>query len=131
MIRPEPLPDLDEVTPLTADGTQLLGSRCSTCGTEFFPRRQLCFACGADTVADAELGARGVLYSYSRVEVSSSRPTPYTLGYVDLDSGVRVLADITVPADRLVADLPVVLTTCPDGTWSFGVENSAAETEVN
>jgi uncharacterized protein len=131
MIRPEPLPDLDEIIALTPDGTELVGSRCSTCGTQFFPRRQLCFACGADTVTDVDLGNSGVLYSYSRVEVSSSRPTPYTLGYVDLDSGVRVLADVTVPADQLIPDLPVMLTTNPDGTWSFGVESSSAGTEIN
>lgn len=34
----------------------------------------------------------GRLYSWSTVHVAAGRPTPYTLGYVDLDDGLRVLA---------------------------------------
>ncbi|WP_328393812.1 Zn-ribbon domain-containing OB-fold protein [Nocardia sp. NBC_00416] len=128
----EPLPDLEEIRALNPDGTELLGSRCDSCGSGFFPRRQLCFECGADALRDVELGHRGVLYSYSRVELSSARPTPYTLGYVDLDNGVRVLADISVPEDLLVPDLPVALTTDPAGKWSFApAVNPAEETDEN
>ncbi|MEU4313135.1 OB-fold domain-containing protein [Nocardia sp. NPDC024068] len=128
----EPLHDLDEVVALTPDGTELLGSHCDTCDSRFFPRRQLCFECGADTVRDIGLGRTGILYSYTRVELSSSRVTPYTLGYIDLDSGTRVLADISVTEDRLVPDLPVTLTTAADGTWSFGpAENPADGTDEN
>lgn len=36
--------------------------------------------------------ASGRLCSWSTVHVSASRATPYTLGYVDLDDGLRVLA---------------------------------------
>jgi uncharacterized OB-fold protein len=54
-------------------------------------------------------GPRGTLYSYSTVHVSSSRPTPYTIGYVDFENGVRVLAQVEAGATPLACDQPVEL----------------------
>jgi uncharacterized OB-fold protein len=51
----------------------------------------------------------GRLYSWSTVHVSASRPVPYTLGYVDLDDGLRVLAVLDGEAGELRMDGPVRL----------------------
>lgn len=53
--------------------------------------------------------ATGRLYSWSTVHVSASRPVPYTLGYVDLDDGLRVLALLDGDAAELRMDGPVQL----------------------
>jgi uncharacterized OB-fold protein len=52
-------------------------------------------------------GPRGTLYSYSTVHISASRKVPYTIGYVDFDNGVRVLAQIDADPSTLACDLPV------------------------
>lgn len=55
-------------------------------------------------------GPRGNLYSFSTVHVSSSRPTPYTIGYVDFENGVRVLAAVEpTPDHKLACDQAVEL----------------------
>lgn len=57
----------------------------------------------------AEVGPVGVLYSYSAVHVSSTRATPYTIGYVDFPGNVRVLASVRGDRDMLRCDAPVRL----------------------
>lgn len=78
----------------TPAGARLLGGGCGDCGVRWFPYRQVCPSCAGARVERVLLGPSGTLYSWSTVHVSSSRPVPYTLGYVDLDEGVRVLATI-------------------------------------
>ena len=58
--------------------------------------------------------ATGRLYSWSTVHVSASRPVPYTLGYVDLDDGLRVLARLDGDPGALRMDGPVRLVPGPD-----------------
>ncbi|MDB5819273.1 MAG: hypothetical protein JWQ11_2913, partial [Rhizobacter sp.] len=41
--------------------------------------------------------------------ISSSRPTPYTIGYVDFEVGVRVLAQVEANGVELTCDQPVEL----------------------
>ena len=53
--------------------------------------------------------ATGRLYSWSTVHVSASRPVPYTLGYVDLDDGLRVLALLEGDAGELQVGAPMQL----------------------
>lgn len=128
---PQVLPFADlvgDVPVLDTDGATwwLVGSVCHVCDDRAFPARRVCGRCGADDVGPAVLGASGILYSYATVHVSSTRQTPYTLGYVDLDTGPRVLATIGgAPADgsprtgtTLDVDLPVVLRVTDDG-WEF------------
>jgi uncharacterized OB-fold protein len=82
---------------------RLLGGQCAGCKTSMFPISPICHKCWSDRVERVELASRGTLYAYSTVHVG---PTPwmlpYTLGYVDLPSDVRVLAHIKAePASRL------------------------------
>lgn len=51
--------------------------------------------------------AAGRLYSWSTVHVSATRATPYTLGYVDLDGGSRVLAVLDGNPEALRIGAPV------------------------
>jgi uncharacterized OB-fold protein len=79
----------------------------------------VCSGCGGDELAPEDLGAEGVLYTYAAVHVASGRATPYTLGYVDLPSGPRVLARISAAEEELAVDQRVRLHLDVDG-WAFG-----------
>jgi uncharacterized OB-fold protein len=89
----------------TADGARLLGSRCSTCDTPYFPRSERCHNPGCDRseMTDASFGPRGVLWSYSVQNYPPPPPArydepyePYALGVVDLAEGLRVVGRMAV-----------------------------------
>jgi uncharacterized OB-fold protein len=118
----EPLQDMPEngrQVLTTAEGTpRLMGSECSVCRTRFFPARTICFTCMSDDLTDVALAREGSLYSTTAVHVSATRETPYTIGFVDLTDGVRVLSTIaTDPLPDL--DTTVQLETGNDQWW-FG-----------
>jgi uncharacterized OB-fold protein len=118
-----PYPDLGEARSArltsTPSGAALLGGECTQCARRFFPRRPVCPACASTSVKDRALAEHGTLYSYAIVHVSSARSTPYTIGYVDLDQDVRLLADIVVGDGALRIDMPVRLHVADDGSWCF------------
>jgi uncharacterized OB-fold protein len=107
----------------TPDGPRLLGSRCSACGTPYFPRSAHCHAagCAGGRVEDAAFGPRGTLWSWAVQCYPPPPPArydepyePYALGLVDLAEGLRVLARLELSEGaRLRAGLPVELVLAP------------------
>ena len=100
----------------------LRGSRCSGCGTHYFPRPVSCRnpACEDKQLVEVELGRTGELYSWT---VQHYRPPalfrvddwqPSAVGVVELPEGLRVLAALT-GAEPGAIDIgsPVQLTTMP------------------
>lgn len=86
----DPRPLLDE----GPDGPQVIGVRCTACGHPSALRVPRCPRCQQPTEV-ARFGPDGVLWATTTIHVASgARAAPYTLGYVDLDDGPRVLADI-------------------------------------
>jgi len=90
----------------------LIGMRCSACGTLAFPKREVCSGCGADSgLEPARLSARGKLYTYTEVHAAPAGfNTPYVIGYVDLDDGVRVFGQIDAAMSDLALDQTVETT---------------------
>jgi uncharacterized OB-fold protein len=131
-----PLTDLAELVraPISAnsDGAPfLVGSHCKSCGATHFPRRLICFECRSTELQEQLLSRRAIVYSWTTVRVSSSRPTPYTVGYVDLPEGVRVFTTLLDHQDQLDFDHPVQLRTGPDGEWAFApLSDTAAGDEA-
>lgn len=87
----------------TAEGPRLLGSRCATCGTAYFPRSAMCHnpACDLSKTEDANLGAEGRLWSVAIQNYPPPPPSkynepyqPYAMGVVDTSDGLRVLTQI-------------------------------------
>jgi hypothetical protein len=126
----------------TDAGPRLLGSRCATCGTPYFPKVAICRnpSCAptgsGGAIEDAEFGPKGTLWSYTIQYYPPPPPAkydepyvPYALGLIDMDEGVRVLARIsTDDVTNVVAGRPVELVveklyTAADGndvmTWKF------------
>ena len=91
----------------------LIGMQCARCGTKAFPARTVCSHCGTDSgLEPVRLSSRGTLYTYSEVHVAPKDfPTPYVVGYVDLEDGVRVFGQIEGPASSLKPDQAVETTT--------------------
>ncbi len=118
-------------------GARLLGSRCATCGTPYFPKTDRCRhpECGQSDVEDASFGPLGTLWSYSVQNYPPPPPArhdepyaPYALGVVDLDDGLRVVGRMTDDASSLTVGAQVELVLAPlcheaDGselvTWMF------------
>ena len=99
------------------DPPQLLGSRCSACGTAAFPARDFCPKCAADGPHQAvALSPRGTVFSYTVVhQAPAGRPTPYVLAYVDLPDQVRVMAQVDAPPGVMRIGMPVRLVLKPVG----------------
>lgn len=105
--------------PLTDDGA-LRGGRCEQCAALSFPRAYICHQCNSTDIAAHEIPGRGSLYSFTTVHISPTFDTPYTLGYVDLEGGLRVLGQVFVPQDELACDTRVVAVTTPDSPTGWG-----------
>lgn len=97
---------------------QIVGSGCIECGQAAFPPVRVCRKCHPSNQEARTLANSGTLYSYTVVQVSSRRAVPYTVGYVDLADGLRVLGDLEIPPEALACDLEVRLIHSPTG-WAF------------
>ena len=74
------------------EGETLHGARCSECGHAHAVLVARCTRCGG-TLAPASFGPAGTVWSTTTLHVAGNgRAAPYTLAYVDLDEGPRVLA---------------------------------------
>ncbi len=124
----EPIQDLPVV--VGDDGTiELQASRCR-CGEVYVPARSFCPRCGGDDLVREAVAGEGSLYSYTVVHVSAIRPVPYILGYVDLDVGARVLADVITPdPDRLAPDMRVRLVAKSPSDWAVAPVTSGDDSD--
>lgn len=70
----------------------LIGGKCTNCGGYVFPFSEYCVFDGRKN-EKLEIGDKGTLYSFTviRVKAPFELPSPYAVGYVDLEeNGVRV-----------------------------------------
>lgn len=81
---------------------RLIGSRCGACALTAFPAVTVCSTCLAEEMHDFELPQSGILYAFSQVHVGPAKwLKPYTLGYVDLPGGLRLLSHIVGAQPRI------------------------------
>jgi uncharacterized OB-fold protein len=94
----------------------LVGSRCTSCGSTFFPiTTGFCRnpACGGDEFEDVELSRRGRVWSYTDAQYQPPPPyipatdpyEPFALAAVELPEGIVVLGQVA--SGFGVADLEV------------------------
>lgn len=83
---------------VSSDGA-LLGSKCSKCGSVFFPKKIVCLKCLVEgTLLVQPLSKKGRLYSYTISEIAPPGfVAPYAFGYIDLPEKVRVFGKIKCP----------------------------------
>lgn len=76
------------------EGDVLVGGRCVACAHAHAIRLRRCTRCGSELEA-ARFGPAGTVWATTTLHVSSgTREAPYTLAYVHLDDGPRLLAHV-------------------------------------
>ncbi len=115
-----PVADLDSDGLLGTfpEGRRLVGTRCDRCGRTMIGARVVCSSCVSREVSRVALPATGVLYSFTRLHIGGEGVRP--VGYVDLDGGVRTLADIREGTVPLRPDMRVELGVDGDD-WFFAL----------
>ena len=98
------------------EAPQLIGSRCTTCGTRFFPRRSVACAdpaCRGTEFEDVGLARTGKVWSYTENRYQPPPPyvspdpfVPYVIAAVELDDDKIVVMGQVVPGVG-VGDLKV------------------------
>jgi uncharacterized OB-fold protein len=99
---------------------RLLGSRCTSCGEQYFPASPGCTRCCSMQMEPVELGDRGTLWAFTTQGFLPKAPydggqqadtfKPYGVGYVEMPSGVKVESRLTVgDAERLKVGMPMHL----------------------
>ena len=77
---------------------RLLGMRCETCGTAYFPRRSVCPKCRRKgRLTEVQFSGKGKIYSFTEVTAPPEGfedQVPYMLAVIELDEGARLTAQI-------------------------------------
>jgi uncharacterized OB-fold protein len=76
---------------------RLEAGKCSSCGHISFPPRLVCPKCKAKKFETINLSDEGTLVTFTVVRVASdkfSKETPFPVGIIELNDGVRVTAQI-------------------------------------
>jgi uncharacterized OB-fold protein len=110
-----PAPFRADVLEIERDQVYLIGSDCDSCRGLAFPSRQVCAKCGSTTLSKVRLGGKGRLYTYAIVRQAPKEfPTPYVIGYVDLDEGVRIFTRVITGSEAdLRLGMPMTLRPAP------------------
>ena len=91
----------------------LIGGKCRSCGSIFFPMQDICSNCMREDLESFPLSKRGKLYSYTIVRQQPPEykgTVPYAMGVVELPEGVRVLTPLDTPDfDMLTVGLDLEL----------------------
>lgn len=75
----------------------LCGHECVSCKKLYYPKSYLC-SCGSRNFKDVKFSGNGKLITYTQINYPPSlfkEMTPYLIGIIELDEGVRVVAQIT------------------------------------
>ena len=116
-----------------SDDPQLIGGRCTSCGSVTFPRPVSCARCGSTEVDERLLPRRGSLWTFTTQGFLPKEPyaggetpetfEPFGVGLVQLGDEVRVEARLTESdPERLRIGMEMELVIVPFRTESDGTE---------
>ena len=77
---------------------RLVGTKCSKCGTVFFPPRNLCHKCRTrGAVEDFQFSGKGEIVSYTIIRTAPEgfeKYVPYAIAIIKLDEGTNISGQI-------------------------------------
>ena len=97
-------------------------TRCAQCQKQTFPPKVICPHCWSDSMDWTDLASEGQLYSWTKVHAAPTafqHESPYMVGIVDLDSGVRVacrLVSVSSDNPRIGDRIEIVVFQYEDGS---------------
>ena len=89
--------DIPRIWRLQAQRYRLEGTKCTQCGSLFFPPQQICRNCKSRELQTYAFAGRGKIYTYSVVynaPLQFKEYVPYIVALIDLDEGPRITAQI-------------------------------------
>ncbi len=90
---------------------KLEGSECPRCGEKFFPPRQVCPQCKAQSLPHITFSGKGTVYSFTVIYQATPRfepYVPYVVALVQLEEGPMVTAQLTdVDIEAVHIGMPV------------------------
>jgi len=110
---------------------KMIGSRCTTCGTNFFPPRGVCSKCRRKgKIEPFEFSGNGKVYSFTQIHAAPAgfeKEVPYVMAIVELDEGTRCtgqvvdakLEDIKI-GDEVEGVFRKILSDDPEGPIHYG-----------
>jgi len=92
---------------------RLEASRCKKCGAVHYPPRLVCPECKGREFEATVLPSNGKLVTYTIISVGPSQfsdQVPYALGIVEMEGGVRLMAQVVdVPLEKIAIGMPLTL----------------------
>lgn len=89
----------------------MIGTKCETCGTVFFPPRSVCPHCRRDgKVVEYQCSGRGKVLTFSVVHSASDQYAemkPYVLAIIELEGGTRMTTQVICAPDEVRIGMPV------------------------
>ena len=104
----------DDLFKETPEGIVLVGNKCKSCGTTFFPKADFCSQCLNKEMEELVLSKRGKLYSYTITRVPVARyPIPHAIGMITLPENVRITAPLIMGEEdfKVGAEMEMEITT--------------------
>lgn len=110
---------------------RLLGVKCKTCGTAYFPRRKICPKCRRKgEIEEVQFSGLGKIHSFTQVYVPPEgfeEQAPYVLAIIELDEGAKLTAQIVDVkeedvkiGDRVTACFRAIQRDDPEGLIHYG-----------
>ncbi|WP_421909096.1 Zn-ribbon domain-containing OB-fold protein [Methanolacinia petrolearia] len=89
----------------------LIGSKCETCGTYYYPPRTVCPQCRRDgKMVEHKFKGTGEVVTFSIIRTASAPydyETPYPIAIIELEEGTRMTAPVVCDIEDMEIGMPV------------------------
>ncbi len=83
----------------------LVGSKCLTCNTHFYPPKPLCSDCRRKgKIAEHQFSGKGKILTFTIIRTAPEgfeKQSPYAIGIIELEEGPKIAAQIVGPFEKL------------------------------
>jgi len=115
----------------------LTGTKCTRCGSVYFPPRSLCPKCRSKgNLEDFRFSGKGKIISWTVIRAPPEgfeQQTPYAVAIIELDEGAKITGQIVSDLDKIEVGKPVravfrrMYADGPDGLIHYGIKWDIAD----